>query len=332
LEGEAHSFSDWTEASVAIIAVLKGNPIVAKALFTGFMASKHLLLNGVCSIVLGPVCRTYTHKSVSYLLHTRLFMTSIVLTAIPTLARLADQSELLKQALTPADKADTVQQPVFALSIVTAMLLLLSFLVRDLLLCGIHWRQMRLIQGQERETADFDAFARLPTAEVSPYIACRIQDYRDTYQCDASDDMCKHDANSSSATNSGTPRNAAVLCIVLAGACILISGSSLFLIESLEPGWILSEQTMVFLIISAGLLTDCTAAFISEGKHTNPAAIEHLNLSARRSTAHLLAVVVPSCVVMGWVFRADSLLMPLDVLSHAIWAIGLLMQIIGEGW
>jgi hypothetical protein len=112
----------------------------------------------------------------------------------------------------------------------------------------------------------------------------------------------------------------------------LILVSSLVLVDSLEPGWATSEQTIVSVIILTSLLTDCTAAFISEGTHVSPSGFEDLNFAARRSTAHLLAAVLQLCVFIGWVLRADSLVMPLDALSHATWTIGLIMQMIGDGW
>lgn len=56
------------------------------------MACKHLLVNGICSVALGPRAPD-TYTALSYLLHTRLLIMGIMLVPIPTLAGLSDQGK-----------------------------------------------------------------------------------------------------------------------------------------------------------------------------------------------------------------------------------------------
>ncbi|KAH3938338.1 hypothetical protein HBH53_264170, partial [Parastagonospora nodorum] len=56
-----------------------------------------------------------------------------------------------------------------------------------------------------------------------------------------------------------------------------------------------------------------------------------LGLATRRSAAQLVAVILPLSVLTGWLFKAESLLLPFDAFYIAVWIVGLAIQTIGEG-
>ncbi|KAH3955979.1 hypothetical protein HBH98_256040 [Parastagonospora nodorum] len=261
----------------------------------------------------------------------------IMLVPIPTLAGLSDQG---------AEK-----KSFFVLSVVTAALLLLQSLNHLSFVCGLHSHHIKkpfdtsfsgkraspndlnpMPASLKRETARFEAFTHMPTTEVTRHVAYRFQDHREAFISEIAETHKDVATDSGKEVTGTATRSTAVLSVVLAAACILILISSLFLVKSLEADWMASEDVAVYAITFSSVLSDFAAAFTSRRTIFYPSPGEGLGLATRRSAAQLVAVILPLSVLTGWLFKAESLLLPFDAFYIAVWIVGLAIQTIGEGW
>ena len=79
-----------------IAAVLRGLPNVAHDLLIGFLAVKHFLLPGVCSLFMGNRESNGTYPELTCILHTRLLVMSVIFVLLPTAARVTLEGKLAK--------------------------------------------------------------------------------------------------------------------------------------------------------------------------------------------------------------------------------------------
>ncbi|KAK7178442.1 hypothetical protein PSPO01_15515, partial [Paraphaeosphaeria sporulosa] len=262
--------SNWTEASLAIVAASKGQSDLVQAFLVGAIAINHLLLLGICFIQGGHHGRRTSYSMLMASLHIRMLPMYIVL-MLPPIAFEVGSQGMGFQSIAPQAHAlrdSGSDGGVVRTARITALLLLLLFICHLVLVCRKHSTYPLGAHGLHKLAYAHDSsvgtepLAYGTNIRITASMASRIQAQKENW-------LWEQLLLSDTAADSRKTWDSALTTVTLL-PCLMLPAGRFDFARQLVCGVIMSTSQLLCLILPATILTRWIVSSVANVPHHLP--------------------------------------------------------------
>lgn len=340
-----HAYSNWTEASLAVVAVWKGQANIVQAFVIGTVAINHLLLLGICFIHGGHHIRETSYPLLLASMHCRVIPFGIAL----SLGLSVFATDLGGRNLQSYAPHSTLTIDAGDVDIgsrnghITAVLLSLLFVCHLVFLCQIHISYPLQARGLLRMVYPQDIkdgtkpLHRGMSRRITSAMAHRIQVQREEWLCER---LLLPNASDSVGNNRKLWDSALTTAILLL-SCGASLGSCFYLVNAISPTDVTSWKSPLhvgYLVAPSFTTSAGLSAMYLHGRWCSSGLDSgQVVCGAMTTTFRLLCFVVPASILFGWITNSGVDIMFLNNFQIAILGIAVLIpiyaiQAAGDDW